>query len=159
MYRKKLRTQKTTIMHTRYTREKDLSGKPFEKNPLAKNPSVALCITLMHTLHTNNNGVRLRSFLQSTWLLPLWHSVLQAHSHSSHTLYNNTTNIVNHRLCNIFLGIRLVLPSMNLTYIYTLCNLLGSLVCQRLHYITSQSILLHTKTITVFIYLFLDLIV
>ena len=146
-------------MHTRYTREKYLSGKPFGKNPLAMNQSVALCITLMHTLHTNNNGVRLRLSLQSTWLLPLWHSILQAHSHSPDNLYNNTTNIFNQKLCNIFPSIRLVLPSTNLTYIYTLCNLLGCLVCQPLHYITSQSILVQNKTIIVFIFFFLDLIV
>ena len=107
------------------------------------------CIIVTHTLHTNNNGLRLRSSLKSTWLLPLRHSVLQAHSHSPHNLYSNTTIIVNHRLCNILLGIRLVLPSTNLTYIYTLCNSLQSLVCQPLHYIIGQTIFLHTITIIV----------
>ena len=124
-------------------------GNPFEKNPPAKNQSGALCIRVTHTLHTNNNGLRLRSSLQSTWLLPLWHSVLQTHSLSTHSLYNNTTITVNHKLSNVFPGIRVVLPSMNLAYIYTLCNFLGSLVCQPLRYIIGQTIMLHTMTVTV----------
>ena len=66
-------------------------GNTFGKNPPANNQSVALCITVIHTLHTNNNGLGLRSYLQSTWLLPLWNSVLQAHSHNPHSLYSNTT--------------------------------------------------------------------